>query len=153
MQDDIDRISESGFDAYLIKPFHMEDLFVKMAELFDASDEEARFENLAVTDKDILADEKYFKSMKAAILLIEEKYMPLWQKALDSKEFGAIRLFSERIHECGQEFNIRLLIDYGDKLILHCDNYDIENIDGSLWAFPAYLKKMRKVVETKNNYG
>ena len=49
-----------------------------------------------------------------------------------------------------KEYSIRLLIDYGDKMIVLCDHYDIERIDISLAAFPDYIKKMKTIIDTKN---
>lgn len=150
MKEDIERISDSGFDAYLIKPFHMEDLFhIMELHLVNFHDKKAYVgwegdETKGKTEK------KYIRAIAAALELIEEKYMPLWHQANDLKEFKSIRAFAEGIHSTGKEYGIRLLMDYGDKMVVLCDNYDIERIDISLAAFPDYIKKMKTILDTKN---
>jgi hypothetical protein len=54
-------------------------------------------------------------------------------------------MFADAIQAIGKELDIKLLVDYGNKLILFCDNYDIEKIDLSLADFPEYLEKMKEI--------
>jgi hypothetical protein len=87
------------------------------------------------------------KAVKSALKKINRRCYPLWKQANDLKEFKSIRVFATAIHETGIEFNIRLWVDYGDKLMSYCDNYDIEKIDSSLASFPKYLKKMKEIID------
>ncbi len=95
---------------------------------------------------DRLNEKKYLGSVKSALHKIEQQYLPLWHQANELKEFKSIRMFAEAIHSTGKEYDIRLLVDYGDKLTVYCDNYDIERIDSSLASFPDYLKKMKEII-------
>ena len=71
-------------------------------------------------------EEKYLASVSAALTQIETECLPIWIQANELKEFNKIRVFAEAIHQIGQTQDIRFLIDYGDRMIAHCDNYDIE---------------------------
>jgi CheY-like chemotaxis protein len=145
MKEDIDRIRSSGFDDYLIKPFHIEELFNKMKNLMEGTREKGTPKHDTLIHDDT-SDRIYLESLKEAIKRIEKHYLPLWQQANDLKEYKSIRMFADAIHAIGNELDIKLLVDYGDKLILFCDNYDIEKIDLSLADFPEYLKKMKEIV-------
>ncbi len=145
MKDDIDKISTSGFDDYLIKPFHIEELYEKMNKQISGEASGARAK-AGLPFNSIQSEEKYLLALGEALERIKQHYLPMWQQANDLKEYKSIRVFADAIQAIGTELNIRLLVDYGDKLIVYCDNYDIEKIDASLAAFPEYLKKMKEVL-------
>jgi CheY-like chemotaxis protein len=148
MKSDIDRIQECGFDDYLIKPFYIEELYEKMISLLQLSESKLRDKEGAIDLVIIRDEEKYKQSVKVALEEIENTYLSLWVQANELKEFNAIRSFAEGIHTTGDKNSVRFLVDYGDKLNVHCDNYDIEKIDSSLAAFPDYLKKMREISQS-----
>lgn len=149
MKEDVERIGRSGFNGFLIKPFYIEELFEKMQELLSGADEKTLLYKPGPTESDKEKERRYLKSLRAAYGEIQEKYHPLWLHASELKEFKAIRAFAEAIHDTGREFGIHLLVDYGDKLMVYCDNYDIEKIDSSLLAFPQYMNKMKEVLENE----
>lgn len=149
MKADVVRISESGFDDFLIKPFHVEELFDKMLKIF-----KQRGHTTQISDEKLLKlshrnEKKYIDAVSAALKQIEDVYLAVWIQANELKEFKAIRVFAEGIHNLGKTHNIRFLVDYGDKMIIHCDNYDIEKIDASLASFTDYIKKMREISQSE----
>jgi CheY-like chemotaxis protein len=149
MKDDIERIEKSGFDDFLIKPFHMEELHEKIIKLLGGAGlktiaSEGESKNLYQRD-----EKMYISSVSSALKVIEKEYLSVWVQANELKEFNSIKEFAEGIHKTGKAFDIRFLVDYGDKLIRNCDNYNIEKIDISLSAFPDYLKKMKEISQTK----
>ncbi len=150
MKEDINRIGRSGFDGYLIKPFYIEELFEKMQGILAGIDDFIEGQPGRAAASDAEKERRYLQSLRAAYESIEKKFYPLWLHASELKEFNAIRNFAEAIHGAGKEYDIRLLVDYGDKLMVYCDNYDIEKIDSSLLAFPQYMKKMREILESEN---
>jgi len=145
MKDDIDRITTCGFDDILIKPFHIEELYEKMIDLVKRESDITLSPEYEGRDASGQDDLKYMKAVETALIEIEKKYLSLWVQANELKDFNAIRAFADGIQGTGKSSGIRFLVDYGDKLIVHCDNYDIEKIDMSLAAFPEYLKKMREI--------
>ncbi|MCK5338129.1 MAG: response regulator, partial [Bacteroidales bacterium] len=152
MREDIERISHSGFDDFLIKPFHVEELYEKMKALLEGGNKMQRDSGTYTAGEDSLNEKKYLGSVKNALHRIEQQYLPLWHQANELKEFKSIRMFAEAIHSTGKEYDIRLLVDYGDKLTVYCDNYDIERIDSSLASFPDYLKKMKEIIAKGDEY-
>ena len=152
MREDIERISHSGFDDFLIKPFHVEELYEKMKALLEGGNKMQRESGTYAAGDDRLNEKKYLGSVKSALHKIEQQYLPLWHQANELKEFKSIRMFAEAIHSTGKEYDIRLLVDYGDKLTVYCDNYDIERIDSSLASFPDYLKKMKEIIANGDEY-
>jgi PAS domain S-box-containing protein len=149
MKEDIERISGSGFDGFLIKPFHIGELFEKMNDLLAQGSKSESLQEMHNLESGSSYDRQFLNAVKAALKKINKRCLPLWKQANDLKEFKTIRAFATAIHETGIEFNIRLLVDYGDKLISYCDNYDIEKIDSSLASFPEYVKKMKEIIETE----
>ncbi|MEE4255401.1 MAG: PAS domain S-box protein [Bacteroidales bacterium] len=145
MKDDIERIKTSGFDDFLIKPFHIEELYEKITSL-QLYERKSNKETLTPGIMEVLSDMDYLQGLSKAIEHIEQQLMPLWETAVDLKEFKTIRNFAESIHHLGSELEIHLLADYGDKLLMFCDNYDIEKIDANLAIFPEYLSKMKEII-------
>ncbi|MDT8392527.1 MAG: PAS domain S-box protein [Bacteroidales bacterium] len=149
MKEDIVRISESGFDDFLIKPFHIEELFDKMLAIFKQSGQSLHVSESKLLKLSYRNEKKYIDAVRTALKQIEEVYLAIWIQANELKEFNAIRVFAEGIHNLGKTHNIRFLVDYGDKMIMHCDNYDIEKIDASLASFTDYVKKMREISQSE----
>ena len=145
MKEDIERIKTSGFDDFLIKPFHIEELYEKITSL-QLSGEKSEKATSGPGIMEFLSDEDYLQGLNSAIEHIEQKLMPLWETAVALKEFKTIRSFAESIHHLGTELNIHFLTDYGNKLLMFCDNYDIEKIDANLVVFPEYLTKMKEII-------
>jgi len=143
MREDIERIKSSGFDDYLIKPFHIEELYDKIMKLGEL---DVRNGDMDIRD-DYLIDISYIENLKTAIDRIEIEYLPLWKIATDLKEFKSIKKFATAIQRLGSEMDIQLLSDYGDKLLLFCDNYDIEKIDSNLAVFPEYINKIKEIIK------
>jgi hypothetical protein len=100
---------------------------------------------------EVLSDEDYLQGLSTAIEHIEQQLMPLWETAVDLKEYNTIRNFAESIHHLGSELEIHLLADYGDKLLMFCDNYDIEKIDANLAVFPEYLNKLKEIISDEKS--
>jgi PAS domain S-box-containing protein len=145
MKEDIERITSSGFNDYLIKPFNIHDLYAKMGRFLPAGKRGKH----AVSSRSLLDqrnEETFISSVVAALDIIEKEHMPLWRHANEIKEFKSIRVFADGIQKTGVTHNIRLLVDYGDKLMAYCDNYDIERIDASLAGFPEYVEKMKEIL-------
>ncbi len=145
MKQDVDRISNYGFDGVLIKPFHMEELYSLISDCLKLPAVRKPAHQEPGTDHKSPAREEYIQLVKDALRQIENEYMDAWEKANELKEFNSIRAFAEGIHHIGITYTIKLLADYGDRLIMHCDNYDIEKIDSSLADFPAYINKMKEI--------
>jgi len=145
MKDDIERIKTSGFDDFLIKPFHIEELYEKITSL-QLYERKSDKKTMTPAIMEVLSDMDYLQGLIKAIEHIEQQLMPLWETAVDLKEFKTIRNFAESIHHLGSELEIHLLADYGDKLLMFCDNYDIEKIDANLAVFPEYLSKMKEII-------
>ncbi len=146
MKEDVDRMVKCGFDDFIIKPFHIEELYEKMANLLGEPGARVIQSEEELEGGNNLRDERrYIRNVQEALQTIEKDYLALWIQANELKEFKAIRNFAEGIHKTGAAHNIRFLVDYGDRMIMHCDNYDIEKIDTSLADFPDYLLKMREI--------
>ncbi|HSG67142.1 MAG TPA: response regulator, partial [Bacteroidales bacterium] len=148
MREDIDRIVKCGFDDFLIKPFHIEELYEKMANLLGDPGSRVLISEERTDYHEQRDERKYIRNVREALQLIEKEYLTLWIQANELKEFKAIRNFAEGIHQAGETYNIRFLVDYGDRMIMHCDNYDIEKIDSNLADFPDYLMKMREISQS-----
>jgi two-component system sensor histidine kinase EvgS len=150
MKEDVERIAKIGFDDYLIKPFHVEELFDKLIKILSQDESSVQYPLEPESATSPLGEKKYNDSVQEALKEIEQKCLPLWIQANELKEFNTIKEFAEGIHELGQMHGIRFLVDYGNKMIHHCDNYDIEKIDISLASFPDYIKKMKDISQTED---
>jgi PAS domain S-box-containing protein len=149
MKEDIERITSSGFNDYLIKPFNIQDLYAKMGRFLPAA-KKGKYAEPSQSLLDQRNEEAFVNSVLAALEIIEKEHLPLWKQANELKEFQSIRNFADRIQQTGMMHNIRLLVDYGDKLMAYCDNYDVERIDASLAGFPEYVEKMREILNEPN---
>jgi hypothetical protein len=79
------------------------------------------------------------------LLKIEEEDMLLWEMIKQRVIFDEISDFGLHIKNQGGQYNIKPLVEYGDELIAHASNFDVENINLLLDSFPKLISKMKSL--------
>ncbi|MEA3478557.1 MAG: ATP-binding protein [Bacteroidota bacterium] len=144
MKEDVEKIEETGFDDYLLKPFHISDLFEKVSKVFDnIITQDIRSDDVFSTD-----DKSYQpESVTSAYDQLNEKFLHRWNEIIMNKEFQSINDFAEGITEIGDESGIDFIQTFGICLNSYAKDFDVENIDVCLNTFPKLLEKLKFLKE------
>jgi len=76
---------------------------------------------------------------------IEDEDMPLWEMTRQRVIFDEIRDFGLHIKAQGGKYNIKPLEEFGNYLIAHVNNFDVENINLLLNSFPDLIGKLKSL--------
>jgi CheY-like chemotaxis protein len=162
MKGDREKVLEKGFDGFLHKPVQVSDLFRELA----------RFIGTTVTDTDtdtgtavgpgkgkkkrkkketgkrvsgepVKIPNEAVKRLPAVLETLETESTDLWKTARKSGFFNEVMDFGKHIRSLGEENQLPLLTEFGDELINHANNFDIEKMNASLGAFPRLIEEIK----------
>ncbi|MCK5686147.1 hypothetical protein KAJ27_18590, partial [bacterium] len=83
----------------------------------------------------------------AIIETMENPLMKKWESITKNHHLPNIENFAESIKLLGKQHKIRYIIDYGETLILHINNFDIERIEETLKGYHILIKELKKLKE------
>lgn len=143
MKEDIERISSSDFDAYLIRPYDKSELFDLLTRFLkhhtetEPADEDVDPNRRKVLDT-ILSEP--WECPPEVSLLLNEKYRRQWEEITKKQRIADIKVFSKNILELGEQHDIGVLSVYGEVLWSYANSIDIARIHKTLAAFPVLAK-------------
>ncbi|MBE9491461.1 MAG: PAS domain S-box protein, partial [Bacteroidetes bacterium] len=147
MKEDVERIEKAGFDAYLLKPFHISDLFEKVNKIFKSGHQKEDTQNVEETGE-LKPEIVGYDIQKAEYALekLTEDYMAIWHEISKNKEFQQIQNFAFQIHQLGEETELDFVKDFGMRLENFAKEFDVENIDICLESYPNLIDKVKSCI-------
>jgi len=143
MKEDVERIEEAGFDDYLLKPFHISDLFEKVGTVFNESSPQEDDQEDGLLG---VGDQSYdLKAVEIAYTQLHDKFLPKWNEIKVNKEFQMISDFAEGVSELGTNYGIDFIQKFGLCLHAYSSDFDVENIDVCLDTFPKVLEMLKSL--------
>lgn len=144
MSDDKEKIMNRGFDGYLTKPLMQTDLFREVSRFIPYSREKrTRETRLSVkSEKDVLVSES-FETSPEIIGHLEKELMKSWESVCKNEIFDEIENFGKRVREFGQKYSLKSIQDFGNKLIIHTGNFDVDQIKQTLNSYPKLVKDLK----------
>ena len=76
---------------------------------------------------------------------LENALMIEWESITQSHHLPDIERFANFIKQLGEKYQINIIIDYGENLLFHSNNFDIENMQYSLNAYPDLIKQIKEL--------
>ncbi|MCP5054658.1 MAG: response regulator [bacterium] len=74
--------------------------------------------------------------------LLENNWTPQWKKITEVFVLNDIETFSTGIIELGNQYDLKPLTDWGDKLLKEIQTYDMENAPNTLEYFPTLIQRI-----------
>lgn len=148
MKEDIARIKEAGFDAYLIRPFHKTELHNIIAKFLDYT---TRLSPNGTVEQESFQAESSDSAQsppgpwhcpKEAADLLYSTYLPTWREICKRQRLPDIREFADRLHRTGKQYTLDTLIRYSLKLKGYAESVDIDNLRGCLAEFMDLINSM-----------
>lgn len=79
--------------------------------------------------------------------IFESDFLKQWESFKSRQPINDVKAFAERIMELGDNYDIRFLRDYGERLIFYVDNFEVEGIRSMLHQFPGILLQLKSKME------
>jgi signal transduction histidine kinase/CheY-like chemotaxis protein len=132
MAEEKKRMMAEGFAGYLTKPIRKATLFKELMRFIAYTWKES-----PAHEKRIIATEKVdVRRLPEVIERLENQYTRLWMQVRKNLFFEDIGEFARQISELGERSDLLILKTYGEELVGYVENFDVENMNSALEAFP-----------------
>jgi signal transduction histidine kinase/FixJ family two-component response regulator len=143
MKDEKERMLTQGFAGFLTKPIRNDTLFQELIRFIGHS----RKKSDEPGDSQPAAKLVDFTILPQVIEQLENRYMPLWSNVRKNLFFEEIGEFAIQINKLGEHYGLAVLKTYGAELSVHVDNFDVENMNTALDAFPRMVASVKSLNE------
>jgi len=145
-REDQDKEYEKYFDGYLHKPVSRSEMYHELSKYLKQSkpiQNQAKDEILPAKSK----PEKALKLTNAEksdlLQMFDGILLILWKEAIEFQMSDGIENFATSVKNTGEKFRITELIKFGDDLLHHVDNFDLNKMEESLKEFPKLIAKLK----------
>jgi two-component system sensor histidine kinase EvgS len=142
MKEDEERIRQTGFDGFLMKPVKRADLLQELARFLDHREGET---GAGPAGTEIPGPE-YAAVRPEIVDILETQGWSRWEKARQSGFFDDIADFGKTVRNLGKTEEVEILYRYGVELIQQVERFDIENLNRNLSRFPEILAAVKSAI-------
>jgi len=153
MKQDEEKIQETGFDGFLMKPIQKSILYEKLSKFLKHSEREKS----EIKESKPESEDEIFKISPETLKIIpeimnrlENEFMQTWESVNKKQHIPDIENFANEIKIIGEENSITLLSEYGQTLISHVNSFDIESMGTALNSYPELIEKIKTLEEEQN---
>jgi len=147
MKKDKERIIESGFDGFLVKPLQIFDLYRELTRFLTHSTKEHKGEQPVKDAQKRRPPEKLHPGALAKlpeiIDALENELMSSWLIARQKGLFDDIANFGSQIKRLGDIYALEFLQEFGNDLIQHVNSFDIESMCAALDEYPTLITRVK----------
>jgi len=146
MKRDKEKIMESKFDSYLVKPVQMKELLNILTQFLPYSVQkppEDEMQNIPSTKSEKVPQHSAELLKEIAAQLSGSLY-DKWKEISENHLINEIIGFSEIIVELGKNNNIEILVEFGENLSFHAKNFDTQNVEKIIRMYPDLIKRIEK---------
>jgi signal transduction histidine kinase/CheY-like chemotaxis protein len=141
MKGEKEKMINLGFAGYLTKPIQKATLYQELS----------RFISHTRGEKDLPKNRTFalgpinLDCLPKVIEQLENKYMRIWEQTRKNLFFDAIDEFAHQISELGAENAVLILKTYGENLSALVENFDVENMNSALEAYPKMIESIKSL--------
>ncbi len=149
MKEDKEKLMNSKFDGFLIKPIQQSGLFKELARFIRHSKKETPEE---ASERSVREDSfdgippETLERLPELIRQLENDFMPLWESAHNNHSIVDIENFGDKIKAFGDTHSLRHFKRLGEKLVSQAKMFDIENIGVTLKSYPELVERIRELI-------
>jgi 5-methylthioribose kinase len=144
MKREQEKIKKSGFEGFLLKPITRIQLLQEAARFLPHSIVEIPTESSEQSVQDISPESR--KHLPELLEQLEEECMELWDAACQSNSFEDIEAFGTQINVLGACYSVSGLEAFGERLLAHARNFDVEQMTIALKSYPAMVEEIRNLI-------
>ncbi|MCP4297521.1 MAG: response regulator, partial [Proteobacteria bacterium] len=137
-----------NFDGFLRKPVSKNTLFMEASRFLDYEIiKEVKNEIVKKKIKKISLPRQAIAKLPGVIKTLEQEFLPEWKNLQKHQPMSSIKQFGARIKKLGARNNIAPLNDFGSKLLIFVDNFDVSNIRATFEKFPELIESLGPLQE------
>lgn len=147
MKEDISKISEAGFDAYLIRPFFRTQLLDTLSSFLSYSIEpeftttSKESDDIGLRSEDEIEIQQWHCPEDLATLL-QGHYLDMWSMICKKQRIPDIIQFATELRDLGNQYSVSHLEGYSAILLESAENFDIDRLRKSLKSYSIILTRM-----------
>jgi PAS domain S-box-containing protein len=141
-------IEKAGCEGFLRKPVKKNELIAQLMRFLPYSTVEGVKETEEQEVQEFISQETSSR-LPELLDILENKLTEKWKKISDVFVLNDIEAFSMEIKKLGTQYNLKILIDWGTRLLREIQSYDMENAPVTLEYFPELIKKIAAFKEEK----
>ncbi|MDM8541251.1 response regulator [Desulfococcaceae bacterium HSG9] len=145
MKQEDKKIKLAGFDAYITKPLRISDLFYQLARFLPCFEQKNQTEEKSPASEPVEITPETQAKLPEIIFQLENDFMSEWETIRKTEIFDDMAEFAIRIRDFAESHSLAMLMKFGCDLIVHVENFDIDNIDATLDAYPELLQKLKRL--------
>jgi two-component system sensor histidine kinase EvgS len=142
MQDEYEESKSKYFNGYLRKPVLRKQLFIELSHFLDCERTNVVKKEDEVVGALILEDFA-MQNLSTILNVLDDDIMPLYEKAVSSNSISDIQVFSVKVEDLVQKYNLEPLEEYLLALNEAIDSFDIVQIQSLLQEFSILEKKFK----------
>ncbi|MCP4104077.1 MAG: hypothetical protein GY749_00830 [Desulfobacteraceae bacterium] len=126
---DKEKIRQTGFEAFLVKPFKDPALLDLLSQFIPFSEKPQAEPEKPDSDMVPVAEfPEILEKLPGIIEQLENEFMELWQNVCSHETFDEIEEIGRQINESGKAWSLAVLEKFGADLIFYAGHFDIDNI-------------------------
>ncbi len=138
MGEDMEKVEQYGFNAYLRKPFSQQELLGTIESFVE-------YTGVEETDDDV--EEIVIPDISAVTLsefrkVAENDLLPLWDEVKNTGDFEQVKRFAEQVAKYAKEYEIQVYENYAETLLMNIESFDIMEVDILMEKFPSLIKAL-----------
>jgi len=152
MKEQENEIKQNDSDGFLRKPVNKTELIAQLMLFLPHSTvrkTKKTIETGETKEQETISRETQSK-LPELLEILENQFSGDWKRISDVFILDDVETFSEGIINLGNQYHLRLLTQWGDKLLKEIRNYDMENSPITLAYFPELVKIINTLAETGN---
>lgn len=146
MKEDIELITQSGFDDYLIRPFNRQQLLSVLTRFLPHGPQRSAHYR-RTSEQPIQQRPAYLESWRCpetAARLLKGELLARWKQTLRKQKIPDIRDFGKELLQVSRTFELAALEQYAVDLCRHADNFQIDQIQTILGCYEKMLSMIEQ---------
>ncbi|WP_246803916.1 ATP-binding protein [Desulfosarcina cetonica] len=143
---------EKGFDGFLSKPFKTDQLFSELSKYLKIAKEDNPASSATKVALDFSAPQMAL-NLRELIEIIDSDLMRQWEDLQKMIPMKTVRKFGKELETLGLKYTVPFLSDCGRNLLLHTDNFDVQNMKIKIDEFPNIVDELKSLKEVNHGRG
>ncbi len=141
-------IMEKGFDGLLLKPLERNKLLFELLKYLPVAnfdDQQNRSKKREITDEWQTLSSKALSKVPELIRILDSEYLDQWNKFAKRQPIQEVEKFGKDLRDLGLEYSINPLTDYGERLLVHVDSFDVAGMLIMIDEFTFLMSKLKAI--------
>lgn len=143
MQDEYEQAKRENFNGYLRKPILRNDLFGELSNFLEYQKEEQE-KNVSET-LELNLSEYAMQNLMMIVEVLEREIMPLHKKAVSSNNITEMQVFTSKLDELAQRYEIDVFKEYIQKFSEAMDTFDIIQMQSLLREYTRLNEEFKSL--------